>query len=153
MGDTFQYRRRVEFRETDAARIAHFSSYIAYMEEAEHALLRSRGLGVMYRDEQGEIGFPRVNVQCDYRRPAHFEEILDIVVSVARLGNKSITYRFDFSHQGNEIATGRMTVVCCRIVDGSSPRTEPIPAAFVQALQPLLRPIAEAGGGVDAADG
>ena len=46
MPNGFQFERRVEFCETDAAGIAHFSSLIVYMEQAEHALLRSLGLSV-----------------------------------------------------------------------------------------------------------
>jgi acyl-CoA thioesterase FadM len=42
----FHWRRRVEFAETDMAGIAHFSSFIIYMEQAEHALLRSLGTSV-----------------------------------------------------------------------------------------------------------
>ena len=38
--------RRVEFADTDAAGIAHFSAFFAWMEETEHEFLRSRGLSV-----------------------------------------------------------------------------------------------------------
>ena len=46
MGKVFKTRRRVEFRDTDMAGIVHFSVFFAYMEQAEHELLRSLGLGV-----------------------------------------------------------------------------------------------------------
>lgn len=42
----FSFERRVEFCETDAAGIAHFSSLAIYMEQAEHALIRSVGISV-----------------------------------------------------------------------------------------------------------
>ena len=47
MSQVFKTERRVEFRDTDAAGILHFTSYFAYMEEAEHALLRHLGTSVM----------------------------------------------------------------------------------------------------------
>lgn len=47
-------RRRVEFVETDAAGIVHFSSFFVYMEQAEHELLRHLGLNVFVDDEQGD---------------------------------------------------------------------------------------------------
>ena len=46
MSSAFLWERRVEFHETDAAGIAHFSSLLIFMEQAEHALLRSLGLSV-----------------------------------------------------------------------------------------------------------
>jgi len=42
----FHWVRRVEFCETDMAGIAHFSSFIIYMEQAEHAMLRALGTSV-----------------------------------------------------------------------------------------------------------
>ncbi|MEL7264077.1 MAG: hypothetical protein AAFP69_04590, partial [Planctomycetota bacterium] len=44
--DPFSIQRRVEFRDTDAAGIVHFSAFFPFMETAEHAFLRSLGLSV-----------------------------------------------------------------------------------------------------------
>ena len=38
---TFRTTRRVEFRDTDAAGIVHFSAFFFYMESVEHEFLRS----------------------------------------------------------------------------------------------------------------
>ena len=50
----------MQFHETDAAGIVHFSRYILYMEEAEHALWREAGLSIAPRDSP--IGWPRQTV-------------------------------------------------------------------------------------------
>ena len=42
----FKTRRRVEFRDTDAAGIVHFSAFFFWMESAEHELLRAAGVDV-----------------------------------------------------------------------------------------------------------
>ena len=52
--------RRVEFRDTDAAGLAHFSTYFTFMEEAEHEFLRRRGLSVLMHDADGPLSWPRV---------------------------------------------------------------------------------------------
>jgi acyl-CoA thioester hydrolase len=130
----FTTQRRVEFRDTDAAGFAHFSAFFVYMEQAEHELLRQRGLSVVCRDDEGEISWPRVSAACDYRNPARFEDVLDVEVVVERLGQKSITYRFRFERDGLEIATGRTTAVCCRCRCGKPPQAIRIPAEFVRAL-------------------
>jgi len=46
MSQTFKHRRIIEFRDTDMAGIVHFSNFFSYMEQAEHAFLRSVDLGV-----------------------------------------------------------------------------------------------------------
>ena len=47
MPQSFRTSRRVEFRDTDAAGIVHFSVFFTWMEAAEHELLRSLGLSVV----------------------------------------------------------------------------------------------------------
>ena len=78
----FQTQRRVEFRDTDAAGIMHFSAFFVYMEQAEHELLRSLGLSVVAHDDEGEISWPRISATCDFRNPARFEDLLDIALTM-----------------------------------------------------------------------
>ncbi len=136
---TFRTTRRVEFRDTDAAGIMHFSAYFTKMEEAEHELLRSIGQSVLSRTPDGlVISWPRVAVECRFRGTAHFEDILDIAVQLERMGTSSLTFAFAF-HRGDDlIAEGRMTTVCCRLVADAKPEPMPIPQHVRQQLQRYL---------------
>jgi 4-hydroxybenzoyl-CoA thioesterase/acyl-CoA thioester hydrolase len=132
----FRTTRRVEFRDTDAAGIMHFSAFFTMMEEVEHELLRSLGFSVVMRDTAGEtVSWPRVSAQCDFRGTASFEEILDVSVTISRLGEKSVTYAFLVSRGAECIAEGRLTVVCCKIQSHSPPVSIPIPADIRAALE------------------
>jgi acyl-CoA thioester hydrolase len=62
-----------------------------------------------------KIGFPRVSATCDFLHPVRFEDVVDIEVRVERVGRKSVTYTFDFTHQGKLVAKGRVSAVCCRM--------------------------------------
>jgi acyl-CoA thioester hydrolase len=135
MAALFRTSRRVEFRDTDAAGIMHFSAFFLFMEEAEHEFLRQRGLSVLMQDADGPVSWPRVAVSCDYRSPAKFEDVLDIEVRVERLGTKSITYNFSFSTDGRPVAEGQMTAVCCRLFPDGPPQSIPIPAWVAQKLR------------------
>lgn len=119
--------RRVEFRDTDTAGIAHFSAFLVWMEQVEHEFLRSRGLSVFIQDEQGPISWPRVHVECDYHSSVKFEDVLDIALSIERLGRSSISYLAEFSHQGRRVATGKITSVCCRLRGDAPPQSIAIP--------------------------
>lgn len=121
--------RRVEFRDTDAAGIMHFSVFFTAMESAEQEFLRSRGLGVMFRDEQGEIGFPRVSAKCDYQSPLRLNDEYLIEVRQSRIGSKSVTYEFAFRFGERIIARGEMTSVCCRFAAEGLPTSVVIPEA------------------------
>lgn len=128
MSTRFRTQRRIEWGDTDAAGIAHFTAFMRFMEQAEHEYLRNRGLSVLMTDDEGRLSWPRVSVRCDYMQSVVFEDELDIEVHVERLGTKSITYGFHFSHNGDEVAIGSITAVCCRI--DANQETRPVPQAI-----------------------
>jgi acyl-CoA thioester hydrolase len=134
----FRTRRRVEFRDTDAAGLMHFSVFFTAMEQAEHELLRSVGLSVLEHDPQGAVTWPRVSASCDYRRPLRFEDEFEIEVALERLGEKSVTYLFRFLHHNQEAAIGRITAVCCRFDPPAPARSIPIPSQIAERLRPFL---------------
>ena len=145
MPAAYRTRRRVEFRDTDAAGIMHFSTYFTCMEEAEHELLRSLGTSVVApldpdNSELGQLSWPRVAADCQYVGSARFEDVLEIEVQVARIGSSSVTYRFRFSVDSREIAHGSLTCVCCRFVAGSPPEAVPISDRLRQQLTEFQLP-------------
>jgi acyl-CoA thioester hydrolase len=132
-------RRRVEFRDTDAAGIMHFSVFYTVMEEVEHEFLRSLGLSVTMRDGDGEISWPRVSTSCEYRGPLRFEDEFDVDVHLDRVGGKSVTYRFEFRHERGVAAVGKTVAVCCRMVPHSPPQPISIPTNFRTAFESAIR--------------
>jgi acyl-CoA thioester hydrolase len=114
---TFSTTRRVEFRDTDAAGIVHFSAFFPMMEAAEHEMLRSLGISVLPKTEPGvaPISWPRVAASCNFMAAARFEDVLRISVQVAEIGSTSVQYRFRFTRDDQLIAEGTTTTVCCRM--------------------------------------
>jgi 4-hydroxybenzoyl-CoA thioesterase/acyl-CoA thioester hydrolase len=137
MAQTFTHRRRVEFRDTDAAGIVHFSVFFAYMEQAEHEFLRSRGVRVIQQFEGRTISWPRVRAECDFRKPARFEDELEIDVQVARVGEKSVSYAFVFRRGSERLADGKIVAACCEVEGCDIKSSVPVPEAFRQALLPF----------------
>ena len=138
MANSYKTTRRIEFRDTDAAGMMHFSVFFIYMEEVEHELLRYLGLSVVLADEVGPISFPRVAARCDYQRAVAFEDILDIEVAIVRLGKKSVTYEFNFSHAGRPVASGEITTVCCRMESDGTPKSILIPGWISEKLSAAI---------------
>ena len=138
MRQTFHNPCRVEWHDTDAAGIAHFTSFFRYMEETEHAFLRSLGFSVLMQDDTGRYSWPRVSVGCEYRGAVRFDDVLDVALTIARLGEKSISYTFLFSHNGQVVAEGKSTAVYCRLSEQGPPRSCMIPALMVERLTTYL---------------
>jgi acyl-CoA thioester hydrolase len=121
----YTLRRRVQFYELDSAGIVHFSTYLRYMEEAEHALWRDAGLSVA--SPGAEVGFPRVSVACEYLRPLHFEDEFDVHVRIEAISDKSIRFSHILTRGDAKIATGTITVVCVRKLPGGVMKAAAIP--------------------------
>lgn len=138
MPSPFRTTRLVEFHDTDMAGIMHFAVFFQYMASAEHELFRSAGLSVFERVDGKPLSFPRVSASCDYLSPARCEDVLDIAVSIARMGTKSVTYEFAFTLEGRAVANGKMTSVCCVVEPGEPPRSVAIPPEFSEPLRAFL---------------
>ncbi len=127
--------RRIEFSQTDAAGLIHFSTYFNLMESAEAELLRSLGSSIIWKDGEKMMGFPRVDCQCSFRRPLHFEDIVQIEINVSEITEKSIHYTFQFRDSGGQTcAEGRMVTACVRGVIGMHMSAVFIPESVREAL-------------------
>jgi len=85
---SIRIRRRVEWMDTDAAGIYHWSTVIRFAEAAEAELHNALGIA--------EITFgatPRVRAGFDFRRPLRFNDRATIDFSVQEVGRSSVRYR------------------------------------------------------------
>jgi len=121
----FRLKRRVQFYETDAAGIVHFSNYFRYMEEAEHALWRSAGLTISNRGS--DIGWPRVDVSFEYSRPLRFEDEFEAHIRIVEIAEKRIRYTCSILVAGMPVAKGTMAVVCVAKRPNEPMKSVPIP--------------------------
>ncbi|MGI9456360.1 MAG: acyl-CoA thioesterase [Aeoliella sp.] len=138
MAELFRTTRLVEFHDTDMAGIMHFASFFHYMESAEHELLRSTGFSINSTFNGQTLSFPRVAVSCDFKSPTRCEELLEIAIEISRLGAKSVTYEFSFTHEGRAVAEGQMTSVCCRVEPGQPLTSVAIPDVLREKLKQYI---------------
>ena len=122
----FVYRRRVQFPETDASGIVHFTNYFKYVEEAEHAMWRAAGVSI-HQHERG-IGWPRVAASFEFRKPLRFEDEFDVHIRVAGKTAKTIRYAATLRRNGDVYAEGSLTIICVRRVQGEPVKATSIPA-------------------------
>jgi len=118
----FIYHRSVQFADTDAAGVVHFSRILCYVEEAVHAFLASKDITVLGPED----GWPLVKVDVDYRKPLRFGNTLEINVEPFSVGRTSVTWSFAVMHGEDMAAEGIITTVH---VDGSA-RVKAIPASL-----------------------
>ncbi|NOY57042.1 MAG: acyl-CoA thioesterase [Actinobacteria bacterium] len=105
MGASTTIRRRLEWIDTDAAGIWHYSTVIRYAEAAESALHRE--LGIV---EFTFGALPRVHVEFDFVRPVLFDEVVCVTLTVDEVGDSSLTYHIELSVDGQQVTTGKVVV-------------------------------------------
>lgn len=137
--------RTVEFAETDAAGLLHFSNYFRFVEVAERALFEQWQVPLL--DEQGGqlYGFPRVRVDCDYSAPLRFSDRVEISLELGKWSSRSIEWKFRIKRltpgPRELVAKGSMTTVCAKL-DRNSGRIEStsLPDSLHHALRAASAP-------------
>jgi len=119
MAHEFKHRRRVEFADTDMAGIMHFSRFFVFMESAEHAFFRSLGYSIHGAINGVNYGWPRIDVQCQFKKPLKFEDDVEIHLLIDEISAKTIQYKFilrkmadDKSDDHQTVAEGLFKVIC-----------------------------------------
>jgi YbgC/YbaW family acyl-CoA thioester hydrolase len=128
--------RRVAFSQTDAAGLIHFSTYFIFMEAAEADLFRELGLPLLVNEPGETRGFPRVDCQCRFRRPVHFDEVVRIELSIESLEAGRIHYRFVFFNAaGDRCASGSMSTASATRTAGGDLAGVPLPVEVRSKLE------------------
>ncbi|HSJ83742.1 MAG TPA: thioesterase family protein [Acidimicrobiia bacterium] len=117
--------RRIEWMDTDAAGIWHYSTAIRFAEAAETELHRQLGI---IDHTFGHT--PRAHVEFDFSRTARFDDVIEITLGVSGVGTTSLTYSVTMTCQGDPVASGRVVTVF--IDEGGKPT--PWPAQVREAL-------------------
>jgi YbgC/YbaW family acyl-CoA thioester hydrolase len=128
-----RYTRRVQFAETDLAGMVHFSWYLRYVEEAEHALWRAAGLSI--HDPAAGVGFPRVAFSIEYHAPLHFEDEFEVDIRIEAMSRRTIRYRSVVRRGDTDVATSTHTAVCVRR-GADAMEAADLPAAVLGRLTP-----------------
>ena len=134
MAGELRLSRRVQFSETDAAGIVHFSNFFRYFEDAEHALWREAGLSI--HPEKSPIGWPRVAASCEFHRPLRFEQEFDITVQINEVTKRTIVYKGKITSNGERIATGSWTIACVNKFPDGTMKSVEIPSDVADRLKP-----------------
>src|SRR5690349_2143820 len=127
-------RRRIEWMDTDAAGIYHWTTVFRLAEAAEAALHTALGIA--------DFTFgatPRVAVEATFSRSLRFNDPVEVSLTVTRVGRASVTYALAVDGEAGRAAQGAVTSV---LVDRATGRAMPWPGEIRAALR---------GGGLQAA--
>lgn len=102
--------------DVDAARIIFYGAYIRFFEFAETELFRAVGLPYSVMFDELDIWLPRAHLECDFRRIAQLDDLLEVSVFVGRIGTKSLQLNFEVRRKGEAemVAEAHFVLVAVR---------------------------------------
>ena len=114
-GETFVTEIKVRFGDVDHAQIVYYPRYFHFFHVAFEDLFAD-AFGSTYQqvviDEH--VGFPAVHVECDYRAPSRFGDVLRMEITCVRIGTRSMTLKYRAVRAADlvECAVGKITTAC-----------------------------------------
>lgn len=110
----FRYRFNVNWVDTDALSVVHFSNYFRYFEKTEEAFYASTGFDHRKASERHSVAFPRVDVRCSYEFPCRFGDEVEVSLKLANIRDKAVNLNFEVTNVtgGRLSARGAVTLVC-----------------------------------------
>jgi acyl-CoA thioester hydrolase len=112
-------RRRIEWMDTDAAGIYHWTTAFRLAEAAEAALHTALGIA--------DFTFgatPRVAVSASFSHPLRFNDPVDVELAVEALGRTSVSYRLAITGEAGPAVDGQLKAC---LIDRSTGRAIPWP--------------------------
>ena len=122
--------RRIEWMDTDASGVYHWSTVFRLVEAAE-AVLHDR-LGIR---EHTFGRTPRVHVSCDYRRELAFFDTVRTVLAVAEVGRSSVRYDFSVFAPDADEPAAEGEVVAVHVTEAPGGKADPWPPEIREWLE------------------
>jgi len=102
---------RVRYAECDPMGFLHHSKYFEYFEMGRTELLRASGL--RYRDlEARGVLFVVVKIDCRFRRPAQYDDLLTLQVSITRQSRARIDHEYKLYRDGLLLCEASTILAC-----------------------------------------
>lgn len=124
---------RIAWVDTDAAQVVHFSNYFRFFEKAEEEFYRHLGFTFTDAHERG-LWFPRVEAFCQFKKPAKFNDLIEVELTVEELKEKSVKYGFKvFNKDSATLLTNGYFVVV--VADKRTGKATQIPNDIIEKLK------------------
>jgi len=134
---------RVYYEDTDSGGVVYYANYLKFMERARTELLRS--LGYQQDQLQQELGilFAVHSANIQYKKPARFNDGLNVITSITSLGKASISFKQSIylestrhdsgsDNETNQLLTEAEIKIAC--LNAKKFSTQSIPASIIKII-------------------
>ncbi len=112
------YEHRVSYGETDAMAVLYYAEFAHIFERARGKFCRELGLPYKEIEERGII-LPVTEMYCRYKKPAHYDDLLQIKLDITEWKNASFKFSYTmYDEERKQILATGFTVHACVNKDG-----------------------------------
>ena len=124
MAPVFHWPVRIYYEDTDAGGIVFYANYLKFFERARTEWLRASGVNQQVLAENESAIFVVKNANIDYHAPAKLDDVLDLTLSIEKLGRASVQFTQQAWLGDLLLASASVKVGC---VDATTLRPRPLP--------------------------
>jgi acyl-CoA thioester hydrolase len=120
----FRHTVRVPYAHVDQMGYVYYANYYIYFEMARAEMLREAGMPYTDMEKKG-IMLPVILSHCEYKKPAHFDDLLNIETRCAEINGTRLRIEYVITRGDVIIVKGHTEHVCVSIADGKVLRPVP----------------------------
>ena len=126
MPPVFTWPVRVYYEDTDAGGIVFYANYLKFFERARTEWLRAAEVAQSTLLADDNAIFVVKSAQIDYHAPARLDDVLNLTLSIEKLGRASVHFMQEAWCEAQLLARAHVTVAC---VDATTLRPRSLPDA------------------------
>ena len=124
---TFTSTRRIDFALVDQAKIVYYPQFWdlahRFYEESWEFSCGMHYNSILY---EKNIAFPLIHSQAQFHHPLSYGDTVTCSISITKIGNTSITWKYEFRNQEDTICwTAEQVTVCTKMSNPTSKITVP----------------------------
>ncbi len=117
---------RVRYAETDKMGVCWHGNYLLYLEEARGEALRATGFGSYADMEKAGVMTPMVHLDLHYCKPAYYDDVLTVHVTVEDPVRSTIRFLYDVVNQNGDRVLTAVTELAFITSDTHQPCRPPL---------------------------
>ena len=125
---------RVYYEDTDSGGVVYYANYLRFMERARTEYLRSFGFEQDQLIADEGVIFAVRSIEVDYRRPARFNDLLEVSATVHQRCGASITFHQEIRRNSEVLCSGKVKIAS---LEAGTMRPVPIPRQIVSAMDTI----------------
>lgn len=127
---------RVRYAETDQMGVVYHANYAIYFEVGRTEMFRQIGLPYAKMEENG-IMLPLIDLHCNYKQSAKYDDELTIVTTLEEMPNVKIKFNYKiYNEEGTLLCDGYTTLV---FIDTKRNRPTKMPDYIRELIEPHFK--------------